>query len=395
MFTESDCENGIFLVKLILEELRLIRSEMKEEVRKLACNLKTTQCNIDLKGIQENFDQSALKEEFEYFGSDTIVLGDGVVLRDSTSKDDRVIENKEVSASIDVQSEDKSPSFNIDLCNSSTGMSSQTCQSASFTSISDSFNEHATFLSPSFDENCEIRDKFELPSQVHGVAEKPVSPVCKTDASEVNIVSLNNNKKEKHQKIQNEKATFHEIINPLKVFSFPEKNIKCHICPFCSKTFKWRSALQSHIQIHTKERPRFRLDKSFKQCSKVSNAKLHHNFQSNLISPIFEEEVFQGNVNSTDIVSLPKMPTPINSGRMYECPFCNKSFSRYSHCMIHIRIHTGERPFKCMICSKRFNQRSNLNAHYKKTHKSNPVLLSKQRQGASNAPGNSFQLWSN
>ena len=39
---------------------------------------------------------------------------------------------------------------------------------------------------------------------------------------------------------------------------------------------------------------------------------------------------------------------------------CDKGFSQNSNLQTHIRIHTGDKPYKCHICGKGFSDSNNL-----------------------------------
>ncbi|XP_056138335.1 sal-like protein 1 [Lampris incognitus] len=50
----------------------------------------------------------------------------------------------------------------------------------------------------------------------------------------------------------------------------------------------------------------------------------------------------------------------------HRCRFCAKAFGSESALKIHLRSHTGERPYKCNICGNRFSTRGNLKVHFQR-----------------------------
>lgn len=75
--------------------------------------------------------------------------------------------------------------------------------------------------------------------------------------------------------------------------------------------------------------------------------------------------------NMIDEMALRKMKNFESDGRhdpfsKHQCRYCDKIFGSDSALQIHIRSHTGERPFRCNMCSSSFTTKGNLKVHYQR-----------------------------
>lgn len=76
-------------------------------------------------------------------------------------------------------------------------------------------------------------------------------------------------------------------------------------------------------------------------------------------------------LSSSPSHTAPSQPASNSSSSSFrhKCQLCGKVFGSDSAVQIHIRSHTGERPFKCNICGNRFSTKGNLKVHFQRLHK--------------------------
>lgn len=146
----------------------------------------------------------------------------------------------------------------------------------------------------------------------------------------------------------------------------PKPKVRKHTCEICNKKFLGKNDLRKHTRTHSNERPYVckECGKGFRQAGSLKNhiASIHslgiHNpstFICNYCSKAFP------------IKERLRLHLRTHTGdKPYACPHCPKTFARGGQLVQHTRTHTGARPFTCKHCNATFTCSANLKLHIKR-----------------------------
>ena len=166
-------------------------------------------------------------------------------------------------------------------------------------------------------------------------------------------------------------------------------------CTVCAKEYRWSYRLIEHMRVHTREKP-YKCETCCASFSLKSNLVRHQKVQHTtgtakhacaICAKVFKETYLKRHMERVhkDVPAVARgetAPSVLDVRKMvskkkgsgkspladHTCAVCAKEFRYPSDLILHVRVHTREKPYKCETCCAAFSLKSNLVRHRKVRH---------------------------